>query len=55
MKLKATHQLLVYVDDVNVLLGSMRAINKTVTDVLLVSSKEIRLGVGAEKSKYRIC
>ena len=53
--MNATHQLLVYVADVNVLLGSMRAINKIVTDVLLVSSKEMRLGVGTEKSKYRIC
>jgi hypothetical protein len=51
LKLNGTHQLLVYVDDVNILGGSVHAIRKN-TEAFFVASKEIGLDVNAEKSKY---
>jgi hypothetical protein len=47
---------IVYVDDVNILGGSVHAINKN-TKALVVASKEIGLEVNAEKTKYctRLC
>ena len=50
MKLKGTNQLLVC-DDVTILGGSVRTVNKN-TESVVVASKEIRLEVNAEKGKY---
>ena len=49
LKLNRTHQLLVYVDDVNILGGSIRTVKKN-TAVLLVCSNEIGLNVNAHKN-----
>ena len=46
LKLNGTHQLLVYVDGINVVGGSVQ--NK---GTLVVASKEIGLGVNADKTK----
>jgi hypothetical protein len=54
LKLNGTHQLLVYVDDVNILGGSIHAIKKN-TKTLVVASKEIGQEVNAEKNKYMVC
>jgi hypothetical protein len=51
LKLNATHQLLVYADDVNILGGTIHTIRKN-TQALLIASKEIGLEVNAEKTKY---
>jgi preprotein translocase subunit YajC len=51
LKLKGTHQLLVYADDVNILGGSIHSIKKIAED-LVIGSKEIGLEVNAEKTKY---
>jgi len=51
LKLSGTHRLLVYVDDVNVLSGSVHNIKKN-TEALLFGSKEIGLEVNADKTKY---
>jgi hypothetical protein len=48
-----THQLLVYVDDVYILSGSIHTIKKN-TEALVITSKEIGLEVNAEKTKYMI-
>ena len=40
LKLKGTHQLLVYVDDVNILGGSIHTIKKN-TEALIVTNKEM--------------
>jgi sorting nexin-29 len=53
LKLNGTHQLLVYADDVNMLGGSVHAIKKN-TEALAVASKELRLEVNAEKTKYMV-
>jgi hypothetical protein len=52
LKLNGTHQL-VYVDDVNMLGGSIHAIKKN-TEAFVVTSKEIGLEVNAEKTKYMV-
>jgi len=44
---------LVYADCVNILGGSLRAIQKN-TDALVVASKETGLGVNADKTKYMV-
>jgi hypothetical protein len=41
LKLKGTHQLLVYADDVSIMGGSVYTIKKN-TEALVVASKEIR-------------
>jgi len=51
LKLNGTHQLLVYSDDVNILGGIVRNIMKN-TDALVVASKENRLKVNVDKTKY---
>ena len=51
LKLNGTHQPLVYVDDVNILAGSVHTIEKN-TKALVVASKEIGLEVNADKTKY---
>jgi sorting nexin-29 len=53
LKLNATHQLLVYADDVNILGRSIHSIKKNAED-LMISSKEIGLEVNAEKTKYMV-
>jgi len=53
LKLKGTHQLLFYADDVNIMGRSVRAI-KNNTEALLVSSKEIGLEVNVDKTKYMV-
>ena len=49
MKLNGTHQLLVYDDDVNILVGSVHPIQKN-TEASLVGSKKIGLDVNADRT-----
>jgi len=53
LKLNGTHQLLVYVDDTNILGGSIQPIKKN-TVALLLTSKETGLEVNADKTKYMV-
>jgi hypothetical protein len=53
MKLNGTHQLLVYVHDVNILDQSIHTIRKN-TKALETASKEISLKVNVEKTKYMV-
>ena len=53
MKLNSKHQLLVYVDYVNILGGSVLSIEKN-TDTLVVANKEIGLEVNADKTTYMV-
>jgi hypothetical protein len=53
LKLNGTHQLLVYVNDVNILGGSIHTTRKN-TDALLIASKEIGLEVNAEITKSMV-
>jgi len=53
LKLNGTHQLLVYVDDVNTLGGSVPTIKKN-AKALVAISKETRLHVNADKTKYMV-
>ena len=53
LKLYGTHQNLVYVDDGNILRGSVHTV-KEKAQALLVASKEIGLLVNADKTKYMI-
>jgi hypothetical protein len=50
-KLKGTHQLLVYADDVNIFGGSVHTVSKN-AEALVVASKETGLEVNADKTKY---
>jgi len=52
-KLNDTHQLIVYVDYVNIMGGSVHTIKKN-TDTLVVASKDIGLEVNADKTKYMV-
>ena len=49
LKLKVTHQLLLYADDVNILGGSIHIIKKN-TKTLVVASKENGLEINDDKS-----
>jgi hypothetical protein len=51
LKWNGTHQFLVYVDDFNMLGGSVHTIEKN-TEALVVASKEIGLEVNANIAKY---
>jgi hypothetical protein len=51
LKLSGTHQLLVYANDVNLLVDNIDTIKKN-TETLIEVSKEIGLEVNTEKSKY---
>jgi len=53
LKLNGTHQLLVYADDVNVLVGSIHTVKEN-SEALIVVSKETGLEVNADKSKYKV-
>jgi len=53
LKLNGTHQLLVYADDVYTLKGSIHTA-KEHAKALVVASKEIRLEVNADKTKYMV-
>ena len=53
LKLNVTHQLLAYVDDVNLLGGSVHTVKKN-AEALVVATKEIGLEVNAHKTKYMI-
>jgi len=51
LKLNGTQQPLVYADDVNILGGSVRIIEKSL-EALVVTTKEKGLEVNADKTKY---
>jgi len=51
LKLSGTHQLLVYADDVNILGESIHTVKEN-AEALIVASKEIRVEVNADKTKY---
>jgi len=53
LKLNGTHQLLLYVDKVNTLGGSIHTIEKN-AEALVVASKEIGLEVNADKTMYMV-
>jgi hypothetical protein len=53
LKLKGTHQLLVYAEDINILGGSIHTIKKN-SGALVVASKETGLEVNADKTKYMV-
>jgi hypothetical protein len=53
LELNGTHQVLVYADVCNLLGNSINTIEET-TDTLLEASKDVCLGINAEKSKYMI-
>jgi hypothetical protein len=53
LKLNGTHQLLAYVDDVNLLGDNIDNINKN-TETLIDASKEVGLEVNVE-NKYMLC
>ena len=53
LKLNGTHQLLAYVDDVNILGGSAHTVEEN-AEALLVATKEIGLEVNADKTKYMV-
>jgi hypothetical protein len=53
LKLKGTHKLLFYADDVNILGGSVHTVQvKENAEALVVVSQEIGLEVNADKTKY---
>ena len=53
LKLNGTHQLLAYADDVNILEGSAHTVKEN-TEALVVTSKESRLEVNADKTKHMV-
>ena len=53
LKLNGTHQLLVYVDYVNILRGILHPIKKN-KDALVVASKETSPEVNAENTEYMV-
>jgi len=53
LKLSGTHQLLVYADDVNILLGSVHTVKEN-AEALVIAPKEIGLELNADKTKYMI-
>jgi hypothetical protein len=53
LKLNGAHQLLAYVDDVNILGGSVHNIKKN-AEALVFSRKESGLEVNADKTKFMV-
>jgi hypothetical protein len=53
LKLNGAYQLLVYADDVNILGGSRHTVYEN-AEASVVASKEIRLEVNADKTKYMV-
>jgi hypothetical protein len=53
LKLKDTHQLLVYADGVNVLRNNIDTIRKN-TETVIDASEKVDLEVNAEKNKYML-
>jgi hypothetical protein len=53
LKLKWTHQLLVFADDVNLLVDNIDTIKKN-TETLIAASKEVGVEVNTEKAKYML-
>jgi len=53
LKLNGTHQLLVYADDVDIMVVSVHTIEKNAV-TLVVASKEIGLEVNSDKAKYKV-
>jgi sorting nexin-29 len=53
LKLNGTHQLLAYADDVNIVGGSIRAVQEN-AEALVVAAKESGLEVNADKTKYMV-
>ena len=53
LKLNGTHQLLVYGDDVNILGGNVHTVKED-TEASIMASKEIRLEVNGDKTKYMV-
>jgi hypothetical protein len=53
LELNGTHQILVYVDDVNLLGDSINTIKEN-TETLFDTSRDVRVGINAEKTKYVI-
>jgi len=53
LKLNGTHQLLVYADDVNILEGSIHTVKEN-AESLVAATREIRLEVSADKTKYMV-
>jgi hypothetical protein len=51
--LNGTHQLLIYVDDINKLGGSLHTTMKN-TETLVVDSNEIGIEANADKTKYMV-
>jgi hypothetical protein len=54
LKLNGTHHLLVYADYVNILGGSVHKMWEN-SEALVVASKQIRLDVNVDKTKYMSC
>ena len=53
LKLKGTHQLLAYVDGVNILGGNVHTVKEN-GEALILASEEIGLDVFADKTKYMV-
>jgi hypothetical protein len=53
LKLNGTHQLLVYVDGVNIMGGTVHTMKEN-AEALVVANKEIGLEVNADKTKYKV-
>jgi nitrous oxide reductase len=53
LKLSGTHRILVFVDEVNILRGSIHTVRKN-TEAFVIASKEMCLEVNAEKTKYMV-
>jgi len=53
LKLNGTHQLLAYVDDVNILAGSIHTLREN-AEALVAATREIGLEVSADKTKYMV-